>query len=129
MSKPWQNEDRLRELYWDEGMNIEQISDELGCGHTTVWRWMKRLNVERETAKKDRPVHYRTEERGYEVWRYTNGDTQHKVRIHRLASVAWFGFDSVCQKDDVHHKSCIPWDNREDNIELLNKMEHTQIHR
>lgn len=48
--------------------------------------------------------------------RYTspNGNS---VYIHRLAAVAWFGFEAV--KDNrVYHKNRIRWDTREDNLSV-----------
>jgi hypothetical protein len=49
------------------------------------------------------------------------------VKIHRLAAVAWFGYEAVVGKD-VHHVSGIPWDNREDNLEPLDPSEHRRRH-
>jgi len=47
--------------------------------------------------------------------------------VHRLAAVAWFGFDAVKNKH-VHHKNGIPWDNRECNLEPISPEEHNTIH-
>lgn len=49
------------------------------------------------------------------------------VKIHRLAAVAWFGFDAVVNKD-VHHENNIPWDNREENLIPMDKSEHMRLH-
>lgn len=52
-------------------------------------------------------------------------NTDH-VAIHRLASVAWFGFDAVVDRD-VHHRISIPWLNVESNLVPLPPEEHAII--
>ena len=44
---PWQDPEILEELYWDEGMTIAEVADELGCSDTTVARWMEKNGIER----------------------------------------------------------------------------------
>lgn len=62
---------------------------------------------------------------GYEQWE--SRPDQAVVGVHRLAAVAWFGFEAVSDMD-VHHGSGVPWDNREENIELLSHADHTRLH-
>lgn len=45
-SRPWQDEDTLRELYHEKGMTQEEIADELGCGEGTVNRWIHKHDLE-----------------------------------------------------------------------------------
>jgi len=128
MEHPWRDAELLRELYWDDGLSIKEISDQLDCGHNTVHRWMKRHDIPRRKSSHQKPVHFRTDDRGYERWRHDTAGTQHKVSIHRLASVAWFGLDEVFEKDHIHHVNRIPWDNREGNLEPLYAEEHHDVH-
>jgi len=79
------------------------------------------------------PVPYRTNHNGYETWRHQfrneEGEKREQtVSIHRLCAVAWFGFSAVDQNTVVHHKSNIPWDNREDNIEPMDRETHSNMH-
>jgi hypothetical protein len=50
-----------------------------------------------------------------------------KILHHRLYAVAIFGFEAVKGKE-VHHITHVPWDTREDSIELLSKRDHALHH-
>jgi len=43
---PWQDEDVLKELYYDQDMTQEEIADFLGCGSGTVNRWIHNYNLD-----------------------------------------------------------------------------------
>jgi hypothetical protein len=93
-----------------------------------------RLDGTEYVVRPDPPVPYRTDHEGYETWRHQyradGGEKREEtVRIHRLAAVAWFGFGAVA--DDgvvVHHRSGVPWDNRESNLELMDWVVHSNHH-
>jgi hypothetical protein len=129
MERPWTDEDRLREKYHGQVMSLSEIAEEWDTGSSTIHSWMDRHGIETRKSTHEKPVHFRTEDRGYEVWRYDNGETQHKIRVHRLASVAWFGFDEVTEATVVHHKDRIPWHNSESNVELLSREQHQDRHK
>lgn len=127
MAQPaYRDEDVLRELYWEKGLNIKEIGEELGCNKDTVHRWMKRNGVERETAPQNKPVHHRFDEDGYERWRHDTNGTQYKVSVHRLQMVAEEGIEAV-KGMEVHHKNRMPRDNRPSNLELVTPEEHREI--
>ena len=42
---PHRDPEILRQLYWDEGLNQEEIGAKLGVAQSTIWLWMKRLEV------------------------------------------------------------------------------------
>lgn len=48
MSHPWRNEDRLREMYHEKGLEQSEIADRWGCSTETISRWMRRLDIETE---------------------------------------------------------------------------------
>lgn len=47
--------------------------------------------------------------------------------VHRLLAIAKYGPDIVKDKH-VHHKNGIRWDNRPENIGLLDPSEHSKLH-
>jgi len=126
-SRSYKDEETLRELYWDQGMSSREIAEEFGCVKKTVLRWMKKHGIERRKEKKDRPPRFHTHISGYERWRHKSCGERYSVRVHRLLAVAEYGFDEVKDKD-VHHENHIPWDNRIENISLVEHDHHAEIH-
>ncbi len=57
MGKPWQDEDTLRELYHDKGLNHREIADELDCARRTITKWADKHGIETrpDTENPDRP--------------------------------------------------------------------------
>ena len=81
------------------------------------------------------PAHFYMNEHGYEYWSTQHGGHVDHVSVSRLAAVAWYGFDVVCEKDDIHHRDPegrgrpgVPWDNREEVIIPLSRKEHRRLH-
>lgn len=126
--KPYQDPELMETLYVEEGLSQSEISAVLDCGTGTVANWLKRHDIQTRSIAEgvsnshdggDIPVFYTIESRGYEA---INTSTENAY-VHRLAAVAWFGFDAVAGKQ-VHHVNGIEWDNREENFELLGPREH-----
>jgi hypothetical protein len=134
--QPWRDEDLLRELYLDEQMSANEISDELECGATTVRNWLHRHDIptrsisEAHKVKGD-PVPFWTRTRGHEVWCESFGGQENAfVYVHRLAAMAWHGVEETANTDIIHHKNEIPWDNREENLKLIEERgDHFTEHR
>jgi len=131
---PWRDADRLRELYHGERMRIETIADRFDCTPKTVRLWMRRLDVEKRPEVYERrrgmrmnPAPFETRKDGYERWTTSINRETHIVYVHRLLAVAKYGFDAVADMD-VHHENAVPWDNRPENITLLQKEDHGQHH-
>jgi len=126
--KEYTDADTLRELYWDRGLSMRGVADELGTDVDRVDYWMGVHGI--ETRKSNTQQHYaglRMNEDGYMVWRTYVDGTYHRVRVHRLLAVAEYGFDAVADAD-VHHKNGVRFDNRPKNIEPLPPSEHRQLH-
>lgn len=128
--RPYDDPDTLQELYWRQGLQLDEVADRLDCSPTTIRRHMDKYDIDRRTrggSVRD-PAHFRTrQEDGYEVWNTKVKGTAHTVRVHRLQAVAHFGFEQVAGVH-VHHKNRIPWDNRAENFELLAKSDHHSQH-
>lgn len=126
----------LRRLYVDEGLSQAEVADRLDCCGKTVSRWLQKYGIEtRAAAPRDcsgrdnsrwvERASFVTDPDGYERAECaTNGEM---VRIHRLAAVAWFGYDAVVG-NDVHHEKPIPWLNTEENVEPLSPSDHRRLH-
>jgi len=128
--KKYQEEDWLREKYLDEQMSSRQIANVAGCSHRTILNWLDKFNIETREAKQDQIyAGYNQHSGGYMRWQTQVGveNTKKGVLVHRLLAVAEYGYDEVVSKV-VHHKNGIKWDNRPDNIELMDNFEHSCLH-
>lgn len=134
----YRDEDWLREKYLKERLSAADIGELAGCSDETVLRYLRKYNIPRRdmstaVAYGKRRQHgeytpFRTHERGYEYWRGKfKGETEGRVAVHRLAAVAWYGYDAVCD-NVVHHKNNVPWDNRPKNLEVMTNGDHAVHH-
>lgn len=116
----------LYELYVKQGLTQQEVGDELGFSqhHVSVALRRHDISTRDHTDYMENNVNVKTWAKGYERI-YNCGD---RLYHHRLLAVAKYGFDAVAGKD-VHHKNELSWDNREDNIELLDPSEHYSQHR
>lgn len=73
---------------------------------------------------------YQINNYGHAIWQQQDGARYQKrsVMVHRLQAVAEWGFDRVADKV-VHHKNGVPWDNRIENLQLMDRGEHSRLHR
>lgn len=134
----YKDEDWLRDRYWGDNLSAADMAELAECSDETILRYMREYGIPRrdmssavsygKRRQHGEYVPFRTHDRGYEYWRGTfKGEDEGRVAIHRLASVAWYGFDAV--KDNVvHHENNIPWDNREDNLSVMATSEHATHH-
>jgi hypothetical protein len=95
--------------------------------------YQRRLDGSEYLVRRVPPVPYRTDHEGYERWRHQYRDDDGEkcedvVAVHRLAAVAWYGFDVLDGDSVVHHESGIPWDNRESNVSVMDRSEHSILH-
>ena len=119
----------LERLYWEEGMSLRAIAEELGCEtHYKVNYRFKKFNIPTRTAyDQQNYASLRKDKDGYPFWREYYDGEYNRVLVHRLLAVAEYGFESVIG-NDVHHKNGHRFDNRPDNIELLDPSDHRRMH-
>lgn len=127
--EPWESKEKLQTEYVEKGKSAEKLSSEWGCDPSTVTNWLKKHNIRVRDNSEYRQGHATyTVTNGYGRWReYAGYDRNKSVTVHRLAAVAWFGLNEVNGKH-IHHKNGVRWDNREENISLLNQSEHARQH-
>jgi biotin operon repressor len=138
MGKPWRDPKALREQYVEQGKTLAEVAEALGCSSPTVNKWLRRYGIEIRAPASERDYSGRSSPRfvnyarfetngdGYETWR-SRTDGRAYVSVHRLAAVAWFGYETVAE-NDVHHLNGVPWDNRESNLDPLDPNEHRSRH-
>lgn len=127
---PYKDEDTLRRLYHEERLTTYGVADRLETDESTIQYWMDKHDIGRRRKghpEPGEPAHYRTDSNGYEVWQVSIEGERHTVRVHRLAAVAWFGYNAVAGKE-THHLCGDGWDNREANAVMLTKEEHARLH-
>jgi hypothetical protein len=126
----------LRKLYYDEKRSTVEMADLLDCSQSSITTWMNKYGLERRSGSEAIQMAFGTENevplhkhhKGPMMWRYHYKDEKADVMVHRLLAVAKYGFDALEGKV-VHHKNEIPWDNRPDNITLMEPREHRSHHR
>ena len=131
----YKDPDWLEQKYWDEGLNTHEMADIVDMNHGTIVYWMDKHDIPRRDAstaiRRAVGVNYArfyTCTSGHEKWKASDTEGGEEVcAIHRLAAIAWFGWDAVVG-NDVHHDNKIPWDNREENLTPMTDSEHMQHH-
>lgn len=120
---PWRDAQILRRLYHSEGMDSYEVADELSCSQSAVLKWMDRFGIERRDAACEKgKTSISVDEQGYErIW-----DGNEYVRLHRLLAAVDCPLSELRGKD-IHHENDIPWDNRPENITVLDHETHSVI--
>lgn len=128
--RPWSDKELLEKLYHDMKLSMNQISKGWGCSNSTISKWIGRHDIEKRTRSEAsllrdgtlNQASFYTHPRGYERWRSGEDTIDH----HRLLAALKYGVDAI-RGMDVHHKNGVPWDNRLENIEILEPSEHYSI--
>lgn len=92
MSKPWQDERVLRDLYHNQGLSMEQVADELGCAYRTVFNWMEKHSIER------RPQ-----------WQEMEGPWRDKETLEKLYTEEKLSALEIAEKYDCNKKTIYNW--------------------
>lgn len=126
--KPYTDAERLRRLYWDEGLSMDQVAERLGTDKDRIDYWMGVHDIDTRRAYAEQDfASLRVDKDGYTLWREYHDGEYSRVLVHRLAAVAEYGFSAVAGHD-VHHKNGVRWDNRPENLEPMEPSEHRRLH-
>lgn len=133
-TKPYKDEDRLREQYIEQEKSQRQLAEEWDCGRNTIYRWLNRHGIPRrenpDTGGSNRVEYalYTSDGNGYRAWRdYTVGTA---VKIHQLLACLDHDPHEVFAEDThCHHESGHPLDNRPGNVGVMSRGEHIRHHR
>lgn len=127
-----------REQYVEQCKSARELANELKTGHKTIIRRLEEHNIETRSrseavSKAIGTIHPNIylggNDRPYWVAQSANPESRvpDSFLVHRLAAVAWFGWDAVVN-NDIHHKNGHTLDNRECNLDPVDHAEHTRIH-
>jgi transposase-like protein/predicted DNA-binding protein YlxM (UPF0122 family) len=129
---PHRDEDLLRTLYYEEELSTPEVAAVLDCSTGAVTDWMDRHGIEKRSLADAQSIKkggrsdlyvYTNTGKGYERFKSHDDVVLH----HRLLAVAYYGLDAV-REMQIHHKNRIHWDNRPENIELIEAGDHSIIH-
>lgn len=124
----------LKKLYLKEKKSGSEIAEELDCGETTVYRWLRKFGIERRTPKEAKTIqrtNYRVNQKGYTLHVSANSGCEKKdiVFTHQLLSCMDNDpFDVFDSSTVVHHENEIPFDNRRENLSVMDRGEHQKLH-
>lgn len=127
IKRPLSDPDFLEREYHENGKSLREIADEIDSYPGSVQKAMTRHGIDTRKSTQEKPPSLKVDDYGHQIFKVRVDGTSHSVRHARLLAVAKYGFDAV-KGMDVHHKNEIPWDDREDNIELLTRSEHSRQH-
>lgn len=128
------DEEWLRAKYYGEYWSVGDMAEEAGVPSSSITYQMDKYDMDRRpgfvTHVMKNPgagfVHANND--GYEIVKHSVDDHTYSYFIHRLVAIAEWGYDEVDGKQ-VHHKNSIPWDNRGDNLQLIDShSEHMKLH-
>lgn len=113
-------------LYWIEGLTQEKIADRLGYSRTYISQNMAEIPTGPDPTKHRASAGYYVNEDRGKVYSCYDGQSEFASE-HRLLAVAEYGIEAVKGKV-VHHENGHPLDNRAENIALMKKKEHDDLH-
>jgi len=123
------DEELLKEKYLKENETLVEIANEIGCSQSPVRKTLKEAGVEMKTRSDYALPSLHVRPSGHVYISETLNRETSQVQLHRLTAIAEYGWEEVTQEDTVvHHKNCIPWDNRPSNLEVMQRDEHTRLH-
>lgn len=135
MADVYKDADWLRRKYWDEDMTMAEMADEAECNSGTICYWMDKHDIDTYNQgrnKRTPGMNLRINGNGYlEWWNHVYEGSEvvrrETFRVHRLVAIAEFGIDAVKGKV-VHHENGVKWDNRPDNLGLMEHGSHSTHH-
>jgi hypothetical protein len=133
---PTRNNSEAKELMWEETDNPDRFLSE---AHETTREMVENgehnfqdpdfERVQPDELHERKPyANHKLSQRGYSVWQSHDPDGVHRgMKVHRLLAIAEHGIGAVKDKV-VHHENGIKWDNRPENIEVMDETEHLRQH-
>lgn len=132
-------ENELRELYFDDECSMRDIADEYDTSKSTIQNAFAIYAIDaRESYRSDSyPPRHEFQKisdnvgHEYEMVRSSTNYETDRVLIHRLVAIANGDLETseLCNFDKiVHHKSDHGLDNRPENLEVMTRGDHSEMH-
>ena len=129
--KDYKNKETLEQLYLNEKLSTTEIGEICDCSQSTIRYWMDKHDIDRRPVGRRRVerASYFSDTSGYELWCADNNTKT--VGVSQLTAIAHGAdpHDVFSDENEVHHRNTIQWDNRPDNLQVVSKEQHRQIHR
>ena len=126
----------LAYLYWIEDLTQREIGQKLGYSHAYISQNMADVPTGPDPSKYRASVSHYFNEGREKVYTYYQGE-QYFAYVHRLTKVAHCGIEAFYDDGDgddegtemvVHHQNAHSLDNRPENLEVMEKEEHDDLH-
>lgn len=123
----------LADQYHGKGRTLKEMAAACDVDAVTIMNWMDRYDIPRRDAtnhKRQSPAQFFTDHEGYELVRSKTRGENKQARVHQLVAIANGADPHNLFGDDyhVHHMNEVPWDNRPENLSVLENAEHKQLH-
>jgi len=112
------DDDELKRLFLRERWTYDELAEYFDCHRSTVGRHLRDMGI----GESHRPARFRTNGDGYEEFR----NALEYVAHHRLLMVAVTGLFDISDYH-VHHINGVKWDNRPENLELVDPSSHMEM--
>ena len=115
-------------------MTQSEMADQLDCPVPTLSYWFNKHDIKTRGPKyyqRLQPAYHTFDDTtGYEKWRTSVCGERETVMVHHLVLVAEGEEPSKVFSDkyDTHHKNGFVFDNRPENLELIDKESHGRKH-
>ena len=118
----------VRRLYEEEELSAEEIAERMGCSRETVARRLRAMGVRlTRTGRRNARFNHRRwlNRAGYWVVRLPDGGEMYE---HRLVAEEMLG-RPLTETEVVHHINEVKWDNRPENLMVLQDQgAHNRLH-
>lgn len=132
------DEEMVRRLYCEEKLTMQDVSERMQCSYGSIQKCIRRLGVVpaskglRRLYKARKEVAGKTVDNGYSYESAPGHPSAskhgHYLASHRLIIEKAVG-SILAKSEHVHHINVQKWDNRVENLAVVNSSDHARIHK
>lgn len=131
---PLNSKETVLKEHHENSLSVNEIAQKYDVSRDAVKTRLDRFDIERVYHNDpDSNGSLYTDQHGYEIWSMTSKphDEKYTLRLHRLMMLPYADPHKIFgdwTEFVIHHKNGIKWDNRYDNLEVMDVSEHTIHH-